>query len=669
LLAVGALLLVGTAWSDSTTRPGWATFGGGNERTGAAPALGNLSRSWFSPVPGMVTTQPLVAAGVPGPGTETVIVGTAAGYVYALAPNGYVRWRVDLGQQVNSCPQIPDGWGVTGTPVIDQASRTLYVVDAFGRLHALDLATGRERSGWPVVLYRNYGQELDWGALTLVSGSVYVPTGSFCDQPPMQGQLIRVALANRQVSRWISVPASLGGGGSIWGWGGATYSSKTDSLFAGTANTFAGGSNVGAGFDQQAGYGEQLIEFSRDLKVVASSKPDLGDFPDNGFVGAPVIVDPPGCGELIAAQVKSGAFLGWRADDIAAGPIWQLQVQNADPAAPLLTEPAWSASLRSFLDVTWTSLVRLQVGADCKAHLLWKRPLGQATLEGSPTVVGDRVWFAVSNADSGLVEADAATGRRIKKIPVGGISFTPPTAVGGSLYMGAVHGFSTRPFSTAAGPVSTVRGYRSSSDAKHRWQSREDGVFSSDDGGRTWQRIYASPAVRIARSSARDGVIAVGSPAPRCNCTTTRLWTDDNGASWHATARIGPNFDGSGSNFYWWGNGTLNQVAEWPPRAGIRSRTIASTTGAIVDDALLPDGLVALVDRRSAPPQVIITRSGKTHTVTLPSAGTATTVRTIAAAWPVLTVAGRSYASPAAGPDPVVTWRSTDGGATWTSSR
>ena len=142
-----------------------------------------------------------------------MIVGTAAGYVYGLAPNGYVRWRVDLGQQVNACPQIPDGWGVTGTPVVDPASRTLYVVDAFGRLHALDVATGRERAGWPVVLYRNYTQELDWGALTLVDGSVYVPTGSFCDQPPMQGQLIRVVLASKTVSRWMSVPSSLGGGG------------------------------------------------------------------------------------------------------------------------------------------------------------------------------------------------------------------------------------------------------------------------------------------------------------------------------------------------------------------------------------------------------------------------------------------------------------------------
>ena len=337
-------------------RAGGPPSGGGPARTDEAAPVGSLTHSWFTPVPGMVTTQPLV---VPGKSDQTVYVGTAAGYIYALAPNGYVRWRVDLGHQFNSCPQIPDGWGITGTPAADPLSGVLYVVDAFGRLHALDTATGRERSGWPIALYSDYEHELDWGASIIVEGSLYVPTGSFCDLSPMEGKLIRVDLATKQVSSWVSVPSSLGGGGSILGWGGPAYSTKTDSLYVGTANTFEGGSNTGAAFDQQAGYGEQLVQLSRSLKVVAASKPNLGPFPDNGFVGSPVIVDPPGCGELIAAQTKSGAFLGWRADDVAAGPIWQLQVQPSNTSTPLLTQIAYSSTLNSFFDVTWTSLIRL----------------------------------------------------------------------------------------------------------------------------------------------------------------------------------------------------------------------------------------------------------------------------------------------------------------------
>jgi PQQ-like domain len=668
LLAIGVLLLVGSAWRAAPAPTGgWLTFGGGDARTGIGPSLASVSNAWFTPLPGMVTTQPIVVPSMPHAGMQTLYVGTAAGFVYALAPNGYVRWRADLGRQLNACPQIPDGWGVTGTPVADPASRTLYVVDAFGRLHALDLATGHERSGWPVVLYRNYPHELDWGALSVVDGSVYVPVGSFCDQSPMQGKLLRVVVATKQVTRWISSPNAIGGGGSIWGWGGASYSTKTGSLYVGTGNTFEGGTNTGEKFNQQAGYGVQLVQLSPDLKVVASSKPSFGTFDDNGFVGAPVLADPSGCGELVAAQTKSGAFLGWRADDLGSGPVWQMQVQPSNPATPLLTEPAWSPSLRSYFVTTWTSLIRLEVGDDCKAKVVWKESLGQATLEGSPTVAGNTVWLAVSNEDSGLVAYNATTGTKLKKIPVGGISFTPPTVVGDTLYMGAVHGFSSNPFPASSTFTSTVDDYRSGSDGKHVWESRENGVYATDDGGHHSRRIYPHPAVRVVRTSATDGVIAVGSPAPKCNCSTTRLWTHDGGRTWHETKVIGPGFDGAANGLYWWNGNGVFEVDHWPPSAALRSHRVATLGGSIVDDARIPGGIAALIDRRTQAPQVVVVRSGQAKTVTLPAGGASAVPRSISVAWPTITVTGHSYASPAAGADPVVTWRSHDGGATWSN--
>ncbi len=649
---------------------GWTTFGGGVTRPGSTAATVTSTRSaWFTPLPGMVTTQPLVAANVPVRGDSTVYLGTAAGFVYALAPNGYVRWRVDLGRQLNSCPQIPDGWGVTGTPVIDAAGRTLYAVDAFGRLHALDLATGRERAGWPIVLYDDPGQELDWAALTLVAGSVYVPTGSFCDQPPMQGKLIRVDLATRQVTSWSAVPLSAGGGGSIWGWGGAVFSPTTDSFYVVTGNALASGGNTGAAFDEQAGYGEQLVQLSPDLVVRAASKPPLPAFPDDDFVGSPVVADPPGCGELVAAQSKSGVLLGWRANAVAAGPAWRLSVQKPNPDAPLLTQPAYSPALRSFYVVTWTSLLRIQLDASCKPHVAWSLPLGQATLEGSPTVAGDRVWFALSGPHSALVEVDAGTGRRIETVPVGGISFTPPTVVDGTVYMGAAHGFAARPFAAAAGrPASAVPGHTSSSDARHTWQSREDGVYATDDGGRTWRRIYAGPAVAVVRTSTEDGVIAVGSPASACNCSTTQLWTADGGRTWHALPEVGGDFQGRGSRLYWWTAAALYELA-WPPKPHPASRRIATTDGQIVSAVDVPGGIAALVDRREQPPQVIVSRGGAASTVTLPDAGDTVVPRTLTAAWPDLTVTGTDYTHPSAAPDPTVTWQSRDGGVTWTVGR
>jgi hypothetical protein len=666
-----ALIAAGFSNGSAPTVSGWLTFGGGPARLGSTQAtVSGTGQAWFESLPGMITTQPLAARNVPVEGATTVYVETAAGFVYALAENGYVRWRADLGRLNSSCPQIPDGWGVTGTPVIDPATRALYVMDAFGRLHALDLATGREHAGWPVVLYRDYRQELDWGALTIADGSVYVPTGSFCDQPPMQGKLIRVELAGRRVSSWVSVPSSLGGGGGIWGWGGPAYSSQLDSIFVATGNAFEGGSNRGASFSEQAGYGEGLVQLAPDLTVRASSKPGLGSFVDDDLVGSPVVADPPGCPELVAAQTKSGTLFAWRADSIGAGPIWRLQVQPLNMATPLLTQPAYSPALNSFFVVTWTSLLRIELDGKCAPHVLWSARLGAGTLEGSPAVTGNTVWAPLSVPNTGLLKIDALSGRVEARLPLGGVSFTPPITLDGNLYLGSTHGFSGRPFPTqTAKSAMPLAQYASSADSRHRWQSREDGVYATDDAGRHWRLIHRGYATRVVRTSTTTGIISVGSPAPGCNCSTAKLWTNDSGQTWHKAAGIGGDFQGNGRNLYWWTDSALFRAA-WPPGAGaIKSARVAAFDGSIADATNISGGVAALVDRHADPPQVILATSSGVTTVTLPPAGGNVTPRSIATVGSTLVVRGIDSSNPGASPDPTLQWKSTDMGRTWTVGR
>ena len=135
----------------------------------------------------MVTAQPLVARNVRGGGEQTAYVATNAGRVIAYAPDGYVRWQRTLGALPNSCPQLAS-WGVVGTPVIDPATRALYVADAFGLLHALDLVTGRDRPGWPVRIYNDPSAEPPSGARRAsVGGSIEHRHGSYCDRPMVEG--------------------------------------------------------------------------------------------------------------------------------------------------------------------------------------------------------------------------------------------------------------------------------------------------------------------------------------------------------------------------------------------------------------------------------------------------------------------------------------------------
>ena len=100
-------------------------------------------------------------------------------------------------------PQI----GITGTPVIDTGTGTLYVVAStkengvfFQRLHALDIATGNEKFGGPVAIQATVpgtgdgssGGQVSFDALhqnqrpglLLWNGVVYITSASHCDHPP-----------------------------------------------------------------------------------------------------------------------------------------------------------------------------------------------------------------------------------------------------------------------------------------------------------------------------------------------------------------------------------------------------------------------------------------------------------------------------------------------------
>src|SRR4029077_2340600 len=142
--------------------------------------------------------------------------------------------------------------------------------------------------------------EMVWGALLLADGAVYAGTGAYCDLP-MEGHLVRVALATRKASSWTVVPPSLGGGGGVWGWGGVAYSAKRDSIYVVTGNAFEGGSNKCAKFSEEAVYGEHIVELSPGLDVRSSDAPDLTGFTDLDFVGSPGVAGPDRRGQVRAA--------------------------------------------------------------------------------------------------------------------------------------------------------------------------------------------------------------------------------------------------------------------------------------------------------------------------------------------------------------------------------
>ncbi len=221
-------------------------------------AAANLTRdlNFSGVISGNVYAQPLyIEGGLNGP---MVIAVTESNNVYALnATTGAVIWqRTDIGPPVTSglpCGNINPA-GITGTPVVDLASRRLFfdaLIDGTTKKHfiySLDVDTGVTTPGWPVdvnatagyngINFVSLAQE-ERGGLALVNGIVYVSySGYLGDCGNYHGWVVGVDINNPStVGGWATTAI----GGGIWGHGGVA--SDGTNMFVVTGNTFNTGGN------------------------------------------------------------------------------------------------------------------------------------------------------------------------------------------------------------------------------------------------------------------------------------------------------------------------------------------------------------------------------------------------------------------------------------------
>ena len=143
--------------------------------------------------------------------------------------------------------------GITGTPVIDSATNTLYVVSrtveaATGvqRLHALDVTTGAEKFGGPVVITAsvpgtgqgsvagmmsfNPGQENQRPGLLLLNGVVYIGWTAHEDIAPWHGWILGYDASNlHQTGAFCTSPNALYGSG-VWMSGNGLAADRLDAV-------------------------------------------------------------------------------------------------------------------------------------------------------------------------------------------------------------------------------------------------------------------------------------------------------------------------------------------------------------------------------------------------------------------------------------------------------
>jgi hypothetical protein len=289
---VACLLPVHAQVSVTTSRNDNSRDGQNLSETILTP--GNVNASSFGKlfshnVDGYVYAQPLYLPNItiPGLGTHNVVyVATEHDSVYAFdadsktGMNGSPLWHrhfIYPGHGITTvssndvgCTDIVPEIGITSTPVIDAGTATMYLIAKtkengkfVQRLHALDVSSGAERPGSPVVirahikgtgdgsvngvLYFDPLREGQRAGLLLQNGSVYVGWASHCDNGPYHGWVMSYdEITLKQTAVWNSTPN--GGLGGVWQSGTGLAADNAFNIFFATGNGTYDGKKGGDDF-------------------------------------------------------------------------------------------------------------------------------------------------------------------------------------------------------------------------------------------------------------------------------------------------------------------------------------------------------------------------------------------------------------------------------------
>jgi outer membrane protein assembly factor BamB len=422
----------------------WYTYGFNLHRSGENPAESaiGVANAWSRSLGGVIVGQPMVASGVVinGVAHNVVYVGDEHGHFAAIdETNGAVLWEHTLRTvTIQGCTDVANGvFGIGGAGLIDRFANVVFIAAGDGAVHAFDLATGVEASGWPVHVF-NPKQVTSYGGITPDAGfnDLYVQMGSHCDFRPYHGGLAKIDVGRQTVTAVFNPAGSFDGGG-IWGPGGASYDPATNHVFVATGNAFTS--------PESYGYSEHVVELDTNLNVLGSNYPGLTGG-DVDFGATPIIYQAPGCPVQVAAENKTGILVVYTEGQLSSGPTQRVQIAAVNKQG-FVGIPAYSASLRTLFVANSTDggysrgMIAFKVGTNCQLSKLWAQTIGPQTPTSPPTVANGVVYYG--DGVGGTEYAfNAATGAVLwnSGSQISGSTYAAPTVVNGELLVGAWNG-------------------------------------------------------------------------------------------------------------------------------------------------------------------------------------------------------------------------------------
>jgi len=266
----------------------------------------NFAKLFSQTVDGYVFAQPLIEASVtiPGKGVHNVLfIATEHDSVYAFdadSTNSTPLWHTNFLNTAAGVTTVPAGdqssseianeIGITSTPVIDPVTGTIYVsaktkevsgrtTNYVHRLHALDIGTGAEKFGGPVVMAASVPgagdtstndyvtndvlsfyplRHLNRPGLLLLNGEVYVAFASLGDKRPYHGWLLGYDAQTLALSNvFNSTPNGQDGG--FWESACGPAADADGNIYVASGNgTFDATNNYATNND----YGDSLLKLS-----------------------------------------------------------------------------------------------------------------------------------------------------------------------------------------------------------------------------------------------------------------------------------------------------------------------------------------------------------------------------------------------------------------------
>ena len=454
-------------------------------------------------VDGYVYAQPLVVSGLTAGGKKRNVVIAATGHntVYAFDADDLAAvlplWQTHLGSPVPTpngyfggrygpYHDIPIEIGIIGTPVIDAGTDTLYVVaftqDADGgpyhqMLHALDTATGQEKTGSPVEITGSVAgtgdgsvgavvsflpmQCLQRPALLLDHGILYVAFASHADTNPYHGWVFAYDAATlTQTGIFCTTPN--GDEAGIWMSGAGPAADADGNVFCMTGNgaftAATGGADYGESF-LKLGFKKGTLgalDYFTPFNVVTLNFSDT----DLGSGGVLLLPDQPGTlPHLLVGAGKEGKIYLVNRDTGAMGqfnPAFDSTVQMlGSTVGGCWSKPAYFnqtlyyATNRDFLKAlplitADTQPAQIAALPSSQSPSYYNYPGATPSISANGNTNGI-VWTLESAGTAVLHAYDAADVSRelyrssalaVRDAPGAYVKFTVPTVANGKVYVG-----------------------------------------------------------------------------------------------------------------------------------------------------------------------------------------------------------------------------------------